>query len=144
MFSLFTILRILFNIVFAFGNLHITNFISHVQKQKDCPCSTGWKISNGKFISSLLFIVGLINIFFSANNLLSQIPIIGSSYALIFVLLIFVEMFILSRLSKNLREKECSACNVKGYETLCKFFRKRDTTECIYISLIIAIIFFYL
>ena len=124
--------------------LHITNFISHVQKQKDCPCSSGWKISNGKFIGSLLFIIGLVNIFFSANNLMSQIPIVGSSYALIFIFMIFMELFILSRLTKNLREKECRDCDIKGYESLCEFFRRRDTTECIYFSIIIAIIFFYL
>lgn len=139
-----TILRILFNGAFAYGNLHITNFITHIQNQKDCPCSSGWKISNGKFVSSLLFVVGIVNIFFSANNLFSQIPIIGSSYALIFTLLIFVDLFIVSRLAKNLREKENRECDITGYESLSNFFRRRDTTECIYFSIILAIIFFYL
>jgi hypothetical protein len=70
---------------FAYGNLQITNFINHLEKQKNCPCSTGWKITNGKFISSLLFIVGLVNIFISANKILYGIPLIGSSYVFIFV-----------------------------------------------------------
>jgi hypothetical protein len=144
MFSILTIVRVIINILFAYGNLRVTNFINHIEKQKDCPCSSGWKIMNGKFISSLLFIVGIVNIFFSANNILSNVPIIGSSYVLIFVLLFFIELFIMSRLAKNLREKECRSCDIKGYESLCKFFRKRTVTECIYLSIIISIIFFYL
>ena len=144
MFSVLTILRIIFNIIFAYGNLHITNFISHIESQKDCPCSSGWKINNGKLFSSLLFIIGLVNIFISANNILSQVPIIGSSYVLIFVLILFLELFIVSRICKNLKDKENRKCDIQGYKPLCKMFYKISTMECSYIAIIISIIFFYL
>lgn len=144
MFSLLTIIRIAFNIFFAYGNLQITNFINHLEKQKNCPCSTGWKITNGKFISSLLFIVGLVNIFISANKILYSIPLIGSSYVFIFVFMLFMELFIMTRLTKNLQEEECKNCDVKGYKSICKLFRKRNTTDCIYVSIIVSIVFFYL
>ena len=144
MFSLLTIVRIAFNIFFAYGNLQITNFINHLEKQKDCPCSTGWKITNGKFISSLLFIVGLVNIFISANKILYSIPLIGSSYVFIFVFMLFMELFIMTRITKNLQEEECKGCDVKSFKSLCKLFRKRNTTDCIYVSVIVSIVFFYL
>jgi hypothetical protein len=144
MFSLLTIVRIAFNIFFAYGNLQITNFINHLEKQKNCPCSTGWKITNGKFISSLLFIVGLVNIFISANKILYSIPLIGSGYVFIFVFMLFMELFIMTRITKNLQEEECKGCNINGFKSLCKLFRKRNTTDCIYVSIIVSIVFFYL
>ena len=144
MLSLFTILRILFNSIFAFMSLHISNAIGHIEKQKDCPCSQGWKISVGKPLASLLFLIGIANIFISANNVLSQIPFIGSSYALLFLLSIFIELFLLSRLAKCLKDEENNDCDITGYQPLFKFFRKRTITECTYFSIIISIIFFYL
>lgn len=144
MFSLFTILRILFNGLFAFSFLQASRAIEHISKQTDCPCSQGWKISAGKPLSSLLFVIGSINIFISANNILSQIPLIGSSYSLLFLLCLFMNLYILSRLSNCLQETENSDCDITGYEPLFNFFKKISILDCSYISIILTIIFFYL
>ena len=144
MFSLFTILRIVFNGLFAFSFLQASRAIEHIAKQTDCPCSQGWKISAGKPLSSLLFVIGTINIFISANNIISYIPLIGSSYSLLFLLCIFMNLNILSRIAKCLDDEENSDCDIKGYEPLFNFFKKRTVLECSYISIILTIIFFYL
>ena len=144
MVSILTIIRIIFNVIFAFSNLHLSNFISHIEKQKDCPCSQGWKISTGKPLTSLLFLIGLANIFFPVNNFVSQIPFIGSSYALIVLIFIFFDLFIVVRISKCLQDEENENCNTTGYTKLYKILSKLNTSECIYISIILSIIFFYL
>ena len=89
-------------------------------------------------------LIGGINIFVPASKLLSSIPIIGSSYVLIFVLAVFILLFIINRLSINIKEKNNSKCNIKGYDTILDFFNNRSTLECIYITVIISILFFYL
>lgn len=142
MFSFFTILRIIFNLIFAFGNLHLSNFISHIEKQKDSECSQGWKISTGKPLTSLLFLIGLANIFFPINNFISQIPFIGSTYALIFLLFLFITLFIVTRISKCAIED--TECDIQKFKKLCKMLSKINTSECIYIAIIMSIIFFYL
>ncbi len=144
MFTIFTILRIIFNGIFAFCSLQASRAITHLEKQKDCPCSKGWKISTTKPLSSLFFVISIINIFISANSILSQIPFIGSSYALIFLLCLFLELFAMSRLAICLQDEENDDCDIKGYEPLFKFFQQRSVTDCAYISIILTIIFFYL
>jgi hypothetical protein len=144
MFSIFTIIRIIFNGIFAFSSLQASRAVTHIEKQTDCPCSKGWKISTAKPLSSLFFVISIINIFVSANNILSQIPLIGSSYALIFLLCLFMELFTMSRLAKCLQDEENSDCDIKGHEPLFKFFQQRSITECAYISIVLTIIFFYL
>lgn len=144
MFSVFTILRIIFNGIFAFCSLQASRAVLHIEKQKKCPCSKGWKISTTKPLSSLFFVISIINIFISANNILSQIPLVGSSYALLFLLCLFMELLALSRLAKCLQDEENNNCDIKGYEPLFKFFQQLTIIECSYISIILTIIFFYL
>lgn len=89
-------------------------------------------------------IIGAINIFIPASKFLSTLPIIGSSYVLLFVLAVFILLFIINRLSINITEREDNSCKLKGYKTLIQFFNNRNILECIYITIIISIIFFYL
>ena len=143
-FSIWTILRIIYSLIFAFACSYISNFIQAIEHKKACPLSEGWRITNGLLLSSVLMIIGSINIFFPASKLLASIPIIGSSYVLIFVLSVFMLLFIINRLSINIKEKNNSKCNIKDYDTIVNFFNNRSTLECIYITIIISILFFYL
>ena len=143
-FSIWTILRIIYSLIFAFACYYISNFIQAIEHKKACPLSEGWRITNGLLLSSVLMIIGSINIFFPARKLLASIPIIGSSYVLIFVLSVFMLLFIINRLSINIKEKNNSKCNIKDYDTIINFFNNRSTLECIYITIIISILFFYL
>ena len=143
-FSIWTILRIIYSLIFAFACSYISNFIQAIEHKKACPLSEGWRITNGLLLSSVLMIIGSINIFFPASKLLASIPIIGSSYVLIFVLSVFMLLFIINRLSINIKEKNNSKCNIKDYDTIVNFFNNRSTLECIYITIVISILFFYL
>ena len=121
MFSFFTILRIIYSLVFALMCMYFTQFINAIEKKKKCSLSEGWRITNGKLIGSLLMIVGIVNIFVPANKFLSTLPIIGSSYILLFALALFGELFIINRLSKNIDESDNSKCKLKGFNTLIDF-----------------------
>jgi hypothetical protein len=144
MFTFWTILRIIYSILFTLICLYFTQFISAIEEKKKCPLSEGWRITNGKIIGSLLMIVGLINIFIPASKFLSTLPIVGSSYVLLFVLALFGELFIINRLSININETDNSKCKLKGYDMIIDFFSNTDFTECIYYTVIISVLFFYL
>lgn len=144
MFSFWTIVRIIYSLIFTIINIYFSQFINSIEEKQNCPLSTGWRITNGKIISSLLMIVGLVNIFVPANKFLSTLPLIGSSYVLIFVGALFFELFIVNRLVINMEDSENSKCSVKGYDMLRRFFSDFTTTECIYYTVIITILFFYL
>jgi hypothetical protein len=143
-FSFWTILRIIYSLLFVISCSYISNFIQTLEAKKKCPLSEGWRITNGKFISSLLMIIGAINVFVPASKFLSTLPIIGSSYVLLFVLMLFVLLFIVNRLCVSIVEREDSKCSIKGYDMLLNFFSNRTIMECIYITIGGSIIFFYL
>ena len=144
MFSFFTILRIIYSLIFTLISIYFTQFISAIENKKKCALSEGWRITNGKVLSSLLMIVGIVNIFVPANKFLSTLPIIGSSYILLFSLALFGNLFIIYRLSKNIDESDDSRCKIKGYDTIIEFFSARTMVDCIYYTIIATIIFFYL
>jgi hypothetical protein len=144
MFSIWSILRIIYSIIFTITSIYFTQFINAIAEKKKCPLSEGWRITNGKILSSLLMIVGLVNIFVPASKFLSTLPVIGSSYVLIFVLLLLIEFYIINRLSINIAESDNSKCKLKGYDILIDFFSKKTFIECVYFTIIVSIIFFYL
>ena len=143
MFELFTILRIIFSILFTVICLYFTQFITSIEDIK-CPFSKSLYISNGKLLSSILMIVGVINIFIPINKFLANIPILGSSYILLFILILFTTFFILKRIVSNINEPENKKCKDTSYKSLRTFINDRSITECIYFTLIISIFFFYL
>jgi hypothetical protein len=143
-FSYWTILRIIYSLFFSIINVYFTQFLKAVESKKKCSLSSGWRINNGKIISSLLMIIGIINIFVPASKFLSTLPIIGSSYVLLFVLAVFGIIFIVHRLSINIVESDKSACKLKGYDTIITFFSSKTVMECIYFTIITSVLFFYL
>jgi hypothetical protein len=146
MFTIWTILRIIYSLIFTITSGYISNFLQALENKKKCPLSEGWRINNGKLISSLLMIIGAINVFIPVSKFLSTLPIIGTTYVLLFVLAVFLLLFIINRLSINISERDDNKCKISGYgyNTLINFFNERSIMECIYITIIISIIFFYL
>ena len=143
MLELWTILRIIFSLIFSLCSLYIIQFIKAVEEKK-CPLSEGLYVSNGKLCSSLLMIVGVINIFLPINKFVANIPVIGSSYVLLFILILFLTLIMVKRIVVNLAESENKKCNVKLYKSFINFMNERSVMELIYITLILSILFFYI
>ena len=138
-----TILRIIFSLIITSCSMYITQYIRAIGDRK-CELAKSLYISNGKLLSSLLMLVSVVNMFMPINKFLSNIPIIGSSYVLLFILLLFMLLFILKRIVINLGETENKKCNVKEYKAFTKFISDRTYVQCCYITIIISVIFFYL
>jgi len=143
MFEYLTLLRIVFSLSFGFIFLYITRFITKVEKSK-CPLSNSLYISNGKLLSSLLMLFGFINTFIPINKIIYNIPVIGSSYVLIFVSILFGILFIIKRIANNLNEDENKKCKKKEYKYLIDFVNNRSINECFIFTIITSIVFFYL
>lgn len=142
-FSIWSILRIIYSLAFCIGFSYLGNYIKAIESQ-ECSLSKGWRITNGKIISSILMIIGAVNVFCPASKFLSTLPIIGSSYVLLFVLAVFLELFIVNRLAVNLDEGDDSKCALDGYKSLTDFWTRRGISECIYYTIGLSVVFFYL
>ena len=142
-FSIWSILRIIYSLIFTIGFAYLGNYIKAIE-DRECSLSKGWRITNGKILSSILMIIGAVNVFCPASKFLSTLPIIGSSYVLLFVLAVFLELFIVNRLAVNLDEGEDSKCTLSGYQGLTNFWTHRSISECIYYTIGLSVVFFYL
>jgi hypothetical protein len=142
-FSFFTVLRVIYSIIFTITFAYISNYIKAIELL-ECSLSSGWRITNGKLLSSILMIIGGINVFCPASKFLSTLPIIGSSYVLLFVLSVFMNLFILNRLAINIDDGEDKKCKLKGYNSFTNFLSSKGINECIFYTLGISILFFYL
>ena len=138
-----TILRIVFSLSITMCAMYITQYISAIGDKK-CELANSLYVSNGKLLSSLLVFISAVNIFMPVNKFLSNIPIIGSSYVLLFILLLFILLFILKRIVINLDEPENKKCKIKEYKLLSNFISDISYFQCSYITIIISVIFFYL
>ena len=142
-FSFWSILRIIYSLIFTIGFAYLGNYIKAIES-RECSLSKGWRITNGKILSSILMIIGAVNVFCPASKFLSTLPIIGSSYVLLFVLAVFLELFIVNRLAINLDEGEDSKCALGGYQGLTDFLTRQSISECIYYTIGLSVVFFYL
>jgi len=143
MFEYLTLLRIVFSLSFGFIFLYITQFITKVEKSK-CPLSNSLYISNGKLLSSLLMLFGFINTFIPINKIIYNIPVIGSSYVVIFVTILFGILFIIKQIADNINKDENRKCKKKEYKYLIDFINNRTINECFIFTIITSIVFFYL
>ena len=143
MFEYLTLLRIILSLSIGFIFLYVTQFITKVEKSK-CPLSNSLYISNGKLLSSLMMLFGFINTFIPINKIIYNIPVIGSSYVLIFVSILFGILFIIKRIADNLNEDENKKCKKKEYKYLIDFINNRSINECFIFTIITSIVFFYL
>lgn len=143
MFSLLTLLRICFSSAFTLIFIYISQFITEISNKK-CPLSSSLYISNGKLLSSLLIIVGIINIVLPINKFVATIPVLGSSYVFLFIIILLILLIILKRIILNLKEAENKKCKLQNYKVLKKFINDTSINQIFIITIIISIIFFYL
>ena len=151
-FSFWTVLRIIFSILFTITGLYIYRFLNKLSQNEDCPLADGWRVSNGLMLSVLLSVIGAINIIIPASKFLASLPIIGSGYVLLFFLALFMLIFLLNRICINIDihndeleiEPQNSKCYLVQYSALITWFSNRTIMHDIYITIAISMLFFYL
>jgi hypothetical protein len=148
--TIWTVARIIFSVIFAGACWFLYSFLEIISQNKDCPLSEGWRVSNGKLIATLLLAISLVNIIIPASKFLAGLPIIGSSYVLLFVLALFMLIFIINRISVNLiddpdnENNDCLVDELDSYTTLIEWFGDLSFLQDVYITIIISMLFFYL
>jgi len=100
--SIWTILRVLYSLIFTIACNYTIKYLKTIKENETCPLSDNWKTNNGLLAASLLLVIGAINIFIPVSNFLSKLPIIGSSYVMLFVMILFLLTFALNRLAINI------------------------------------------
>lgn len=138
--------KFLFYIIFIIGNYVIYDFTSHIQNQEACECRTGWKIENLKMISILSMLMGITNLVLPLNQVFYNIPLISGFFSIGILTLLFVEIFSLVRLVRNLvNDEKCSdTCQVTGYEHIINTTYDLSLSVCVFIAFAIAIGLLYL
>jgi hypothetical protein len=138
--------KFVFYIIFIIGNYVIYDFTSHIQNQEACECRTGWKIENLKMISILSMLMGIINLVLPLNQVFYNIPLISGFFSIGILTLLFVEIFSLVRLVRNLvNDEKCSdTCQVMGYEHIINTTYDLSLSVCVFIAFAIAIGLLYL
>jgi hypothetical protein len=142
--SIWTILRVIFSLILTIAFNYSIKYLKSIKENENCPLSDNWKTNNGLLAASLLLVITAINIFIPVSNFLSKLPIIGSSYVLLFVMIFFLLTFSLNRLAININEREDSKCNMKAFNSFTDFWENRTFLEDVYITIGISMIFLYL
>jgi len=142
--SIWTILRVIYSLILTIAFNYSIKYLKSIKENENCPLSDNWKTNNGLLAASLLLVITAINIFIPVSNFLSKLPIIGSSYVLLFVMILFLLTFSLNRLAININEREDSKCNMKAFNSFTDFWENRTFLEDVYITIGISMIFLYL
>lgn len=139
-------IKLLFYIAFIIGNYVVYDFTSHIQNQEACECRTGWKIENLKIISILSMIMGIANLVLPLNQVFYNIPLISGFFSIGILTLLFLEIFSLVRLVRNLvNDEKCSdTCQITGYEHIIKTTYDLSLSACVFVAFVIAIGLLYL
>ena len=137
-------LRIIINTIFLVIQIIIYKFLSYLENQGDkCPCSNGWKLIQSKFITNIMILLNVINIFIPLNRGLYNIPIIGGSISIIYLLLLVGELILVYNISNELNKPDCKKCDIGDYKYLVSFFNNQSIISCIGYSIIISIVLLY-
>jgi len=137
------VIHSILTLIFLFAN----GFINRIAKNdpETCPSARGWRIVNGKFISSILFFASLVNIFIPVNTFINSIPIIGSSGILLHILLTLILAYIINSLCRQLNEPENAGCkHIDGFKYVQGIIAKTPLTYVLITSICISIISFYI
>ena len=143
-FSIQTILRFIFSLIFTIGCNYFIKYFKTIKDSEKCLLFDNWKTNNGLLMASLLMVIGTINVFIPISSFISKLPIIGSSYVLLFVLILFSVIFSINRLAININERDDNKCLMKGFESINNFFSNVTFLENVYITIVISIFFLYL
>lgn len=136
--------RIIISICLIIFSILVNYFLNTLKKQKDCPCNKGWRITNGVIISNFFLLANLINLILPVNKVFSGIPLLGSIYMGIYGLLIFLLLYIISSISNELKTEKCKSCNLDSIQILYSVFKDSEIKNCIYATIILVVISFWL
>ena len=140
-------LRIVIHSILTLLFLFINGFINKIAKNDPeiCPCAGGWRIVNGKFISSILFFASLVNIFIPVNIFINSIPLIGSGGILLHIILTLILAYIVNSLCRQLNEPENSECKyIEGFKYIQRIISNISISYMLISAIMISIISFYL
>lgn len=139
------LLRNVFYTVFICTNYYLNTFVASIIEQEKCKCKTGWKIENLKVLSQLAIFLGIVNLFIPLNKTLYKIPLVSMFFSYGLLLIIFLEIFLLIRFSRNLRNlKKCKGCNTNGFEFLINNCQNLSMFFTLVISIIVTICLLHL
>lgn len=118
-------------------NYWIYSLVLELQEQKDCLCNSGWRIENIKMIAILTMLMSLINVFIPLNKALYKIPVVSTLMTFGAVLIVFVQLFLLIRLSRQLNTAQCQdTCDINW---IFEYIRNLSIGSAFIASLILGV-----
>lgn len=97
--------RPIFYIGFIASNYYIYAMVQHFKQQPTCGCATGWQPENLLLLSQLSMVLGVINLLLPLNRALYRIPLISTIFSVGLLLVVFVELFTLTRFVRALKNR---------------------------------------
>ena len=136
--------RIILNVAFLLCQIFIYKFLAALEDQGDaCPCSSGWKLAQAKLFTNILVLLNVVNIFVPLNRALHNIPIVGGSISLIYLVMLGGELCLVYSICKELSKPICRDCEVDGYEKVVAFFQGQSMLACLGYAVIASIVQLY-
>ena len=137
-------LRIIINSIFLLGQIILYRFLQTLEDQgDDCPCSSGWKLAQSKLIANIMVLLNVVNIAIPLNRGLHNIPLVGGSISLIYLILLVSELCLIYSISKELTKPICRYCDVGDYNYVAEFFQSQSVLACIGYAIVASIIQLY-
>jgi hypothetical protein len=125
-------LRFIINLIFLIIQIYIYKLLEYIEEQgENCPCSSGWKLAQVKLITNIMILLNVINMFVPLNSGLHNIPLIGGSISLIYLLLLSLELVLVSSITKEFDTPNCKDCNTEEYQSIVNFFQGSSYIGCI-------------
>ena len=136
--------RIVLNTGFLLAQIFIYKFLAAIEDQGDaCPCSSGWKLAQAKLFTNIMVLLNLVNIFIPLNRGLHNIPIVGGSISLIYLVMLGGELCLVYSICKELDKPICRDCEVDGFEKVVGFFQRQSMLACLGYAVVASIVQLY-
>ena len=136
--------RIILNVAFLICQIYIYKFLAALEDQGDaCPCSSGWKLAQAKLFTNIMVLLNLVNIFIPLNRGLHNIPIIGGSISMIYLVMLSGELCLVYSICKELAKPICRDCEVDGFERIVGLFQGQSILACLGYAVLASIVQLY-
>jgi hypothetical protein len=132
----------LFYIFIISANLYIYKFIKSLESQPNCPAN--WKSTNLRLLSQLGICIGIINLFMPCNTTLYKIPIIGTGFSLLILLITVMQILTLYWFCKELTTDYKDKCVLDRYTNFTKKINEMSFKYIFWIAIGISIALLYL
>lgn len=114
-------LRPIFYVAFVAANYYIYSMVQYIKQQPTCGCATGWQPENLILLSQVSILLGSVNLLLPFNRALYRIPLISNIFSIGLLLVVFVELFTLTRFIRGLKNRpDCAEplCNPGDYRSM--------------------------